>query len=106
MNLGYQVETAYDEEGAWAALQTSQFDLLIIDQFTPLVSGVELLKKIHATGMTLPIIMTTDFSTIVELARHRYLRSVKLIFKPCSFEKLLTMVRQSLAAVLGAGVKN
>jgi len=97
MEAGYQVETAYDEAGAWAALQTSQYDLLIIDQFIPLVSGIELLKKIHTSGVALPIIMTTGFSMIAEFARHPYLQPVKLIFKPCSFEKLLIMVRHSLS---------
>jgi len=45
----------------------------------------------------LPIIMTTGFSMIAEFARHPYLQPVKLIFKPCSFEKLLIMVRHSLS---------
>jgi len=81
MEAGYQVETAYDEAGAWAAL----------------VSGIELLKKIHTSGVALPIIMTTGFSMIAEFARHPYLQPVKLIFKPCSFEKLLIMVRHSLS---------
>ncbi len=88
-NAGFQVETAYDEGDAWTALQDSRYDLLIIDQFMPLVSGLELLKKIHSAGITLPIIMATRFLKIEDFARHPYLKSVRLIFKPYSFEKLL-----------------
>jgi len=86
MGAGYQVETAFDDGEAWVALQSSQYDLLIIDQFMPLVSGLELLQKIHTSGIELPMILVTGFMTIEDFIRHPYLKRVKLIFKPCSFE--------------------
>jgi CheY-like chemotaxis protein len=47
-DAGYQVDVAEDGATAWTALQIYQYDLLFTDQFMPKVSGVELLKKIHA----------------------------------------------------------
>src|ERR1039458_3311131 len=59
-DAGYQVEVAEDGAAAWAALQRHNYDLLIIDQFLPKLSGVELLKKIHTARLTLPVIMATS----------------------------------------------
>lgn len=61
IDAGYQVDVAEDGAAAWSALQLSQYDLLITDQFMPKVSGVELLRRIHAAQMTLPVIMATGF---------------------------------------------
>jgi DNA-binding NtrC family response regulator len=49
------------ENGAtsWEELQANSYNLLIADQKIPKVSGVELLKKIHAAHIALPVIMAT-----------------------------------------------
>ena len=104
-DAGHQVETAYDEEGAWAALQVSRYDLLIIDQLMPMLPGIELLEKIHSSRITLPIIMTTGFSAIEEFTRHPYFKQVQLLIKPYSFEKLLILARHCLPETLSTGGK-
>src|SRR5258706_16426352 len=48
MDAGYQVDAAEDGAAAWAALQRFDYDLLITDHDMPNVTGVGLLKKIHA----------------------------------------------------------
>ena len=67
---GYDVDTAEDGEDAWWALNTSSYDLLITDNQMPKVSGVELLKKLRAARMDLPVIMATGTSTKEEFARY------------------------------------
>jgi CheY-like chemotaxis protein len=57
IRAGYRVDVAQDGATAWSALQLSQYDLLITDQFMPKMSGVQLLRKIYMAGMTLPVIM-------------------------------------------------
>jgi DNA-binding NtrC family response regulator len=103
MDAGYQVETAYDEAGAWAALQVAHYDLLVIAELMPMVSGSELLTQIYFSGMSLPIIMSTDLSSIEVLGRQPSLKTVKLIFKPFSFEELLNLVRYALTERVSAG---
>ena len=60
-DTGYQVDVAEAGATAWTALQIYRYDLLFTDQFMPKVSGVELLKKIHAARMTVSVIMATGF---------------------------------------------
>jgi DNA-binding response OmpR family regulator len=93
---GYQVDVAEDGAAAWFALQRSEYDLLITDQFMPKVSGVELLRKIHGARMTLPVIMATRIMPTWEFALHTWLQPVKMLLKPYSFEKLLGMVKNVL----------
>jgi DNA-binding NtrC family response regulator len=102
MDAGYQVDIAEDGASAWTALQSYPYDLLITDQFLPKVSGIELLRSIHFARLTLPIIMATGFLPIREFALHPYLRTVNLLFKPYSFEKLLNMVSLLLPMTTGA----
>ena len=86
---GYQVDVAEDGATAWTALQIYQYDLLFTDQFMPKVSGVELLKKIHESRITLSVIMATGFLPTWEFALHPCLQPVKMLLKPYSFGKLL-----------------
>src|ERR1022692_393627 len=56
---GYHVDAAVNGAVAWDALQLNSYDLLITDHNMPEMSGVELLKKLHAVRMNLPVIMAT-----------------------------------------------
>jgi DNA-binding response OmpR family regulator len=96
VNAGFQVEVAQNGAIAWSMLQLSKFDLLITDQFMPQLSGVELLTKVHAARMTLPVIMATGFLPTWEFALHPCLQSVKMLLKPYSFHKLLATVKNVL----------
>ena len=102
-DAGYQVDVAEDGATAWTALQLSQYDLLITNQFLPKLSGVELLQKVHAAHMALPVIMVTGFLPTWEFALHPCLQAVKMLLKPYSFGKLLGMVKIVLSKTASVG---
>jgi CheY-like chemotaxis protein len=102
-DAGYQVDVAEDGAAAWTALQIYQYDLLFTDQFMPKVSGVELLKKIHESRITLSVIMATGFLPTWEFALHPCLQPVKMLLKPYSFGKLLGMVKNVLSKTASVG---
>jgi len=102
IDAGFQVDVAEDGAAAWSALQLSKYDLLITDQLMPKVSGVELLKKIHAANMTLPVSMATGYLPTWEFALHTWLQPVKMLLKPYSFEKLLGLVKNILTKAVSA----
>src|ERR1700720_4218278 len=54
---GYEVDAAADGAAAWRALNSDSYDLLITDPNVPELTGVELLKKLRAARMSLPVIM-------------------------------------------------
>jgi DNA-binding response OmpR family regulator len=101
-DAGYQVDVAEDGAAAWAALQFSKYDLVITDQFMPKVTGVQLLKKMQAAGMTLPVIMATEFLPTWEFTLHTWLQPVKMLLKPYSFEELLDLVENVLPKTTSA----
>jgi len=96
IDAGYQVDVAEDGASAWAALQLTQYDLLITDQFLPKVSGVELLKKIHIARMTLPVIMATGILPTWEFALHPCLQAVTMLRMPYTIDRLLGLVKSIL----------
>jgi DNA-binding response OmpR family regulator len=102
-DAGYQVDVAEDGATAWTAMQIHQYDLLFTDQFLPKVSGIELLKKIHAARLPLPVIMATGFLPTWEFTLHPGRQPVKMLVKPYSFGKLLGLVKNVLSKSGGMG---
>ncbi len=60
-NAGFEVITAVDGEEAWELVLAEKPSLLITDNQMPLLTGVELCKKIRQSGLAanLPVIMLT-----------------------------------------------
>ena len=56
IRAGFVVDAATDGATGWEALQAKQYDLVITDNFMPKLTGIEMVKKIHAGNMNLPVI--------------------------------------------------
>jgi DNA-binding response OmpR family regulator len=100
---GYQVDAAEDGAAAWETLYASDYDLLVTDNDMPKVSGVELLKKIHATRMDLPTIMATGIMPTWAFATSPWLRPDAVLLKPYTFDELLGTVKEVLRVAADAG---
>ena len=74
IHSGYGVDAAEDGAAAWEALSAGSYDLMITDNNMPNVSGVELLKKLRAARMTLPVIMATGTLPKEEFTRYPWLQ--------------------------------
>jgi DNA-binding response OmpR family regulator len=101
-DAGYRVDVAEDGAAAWFALRLSRYDLVITDQFMPKVTGVQLLKKMQAARMTLPVVMATGFLPTWEFTLHTWLQPVKMLLKPYSLEELLNVVESVLPRTTSA----
>ncbi len=93
---GYQVTTAESAEAALQLLATESFDLALVDLYLPGMSGMELIKMLHARWPEMIIIVLTAYAsleTAVEALRqgaHDYL------FKPSKTLELRTSVQNGL----------
>ncbi|MGX7092716.1 response regulator transcription factor [Hutsoniella sourekii] len=59
-NEGYKVVQAYDGLEAWNQLQAdSQIDLAILDVMMPEMEGIEVVEKMRANGMNIPVIIAS-----------------------------------------------
>jgi two-component system chemotaxis response regulator CheY len=93
---GYNVDAAEDGAAAWEALQIRTYNLMITDQNMPKVSGVELLKKVHAAQMDLRVIMATGTPPTEEFIQYPWLQPTATLLKPYTVEELLGTVHEVL----------
>ena len=93
---GYEVDATADGAAAWQALNTYSYDLLITDNSMPKVTGVELLKRLRAARMALPVIMATGTVPQEEFARRPWLKPSATLLKPYTGEEMLRTVKKVL----------
>jgi two-component system cell cycle sensor histidine kinase/response regulator CckA len=95
---GFVVDAATDGAAGWEALQAKHYDLVITDNFMPHVTGIEMVKKIHAGSMNLLVIMATAIFPQEEFQLNPWLESIPTLLKPFRVAELLSTVRKVLSA--------
>jgi two-component system alkaline phosphatase synthesis response regulator PhoP len=94
---GFEVDAAADGAVGWEALQAKRYDLIITDNFMPKVTGIEMVKKLHAAGMKLPIIMATALFPQEQFIQKPWLEAIPMLIKPFKFAELLALVIKALS---------
>jgi DNA-binding response OmpR family regulator len=103
---GYEVDAAEDGVEAWHALNTKPYDLLITDNNMPIVTGLELIKKLRAEDMTLPVILMSGTMPAEELEKHPWLQIQATLLKPYTLAELFRTVKEVLVAASDAREQN
>jgi PAS domain S-box-containing protein len=93
---GYKVKAVKDGAAGWAALQASHYDLIITDNRMPKMKGIEMIAKLRAASMTLPVIMATGLLPTHDFVRRPWLKPDVTLGKPFSNAELLAVVRNLL----------
>ena len=93
---GYAVQTAADGEEAWTALLAERFDLLVTDHDMPRLCGLDLVTRMRAAGMRLPVIISSGCLNLAEAPEYPYLDLAAILHKPFGFVELLEAVKQVL----------
>jgi DNA-binding response OmpR family regulator len=96
IGAGYEVDTAEDGAIAWDAIQLKTFDLLITDNSMPNVTGIELIKRVRAVGIGVPIIMATAGLPKDVFIQFPCLQPAATMIKPYTLEDLLGTVKNVL----------
>ncbi|MGA3285168.1 MAG: response regulator [Verrucomicrobiota bacterium] len=96
---GYHVDAEEDGAAGWEALQANNYNLLITEHSIPKLTGVELVRKLRAARMALPVVGNSDKSP----ARHRRCprtdRSAAKLAKPAIsrwFTAVMILLRSSV----------
>jgi len=89
---GYQVDEAADGAAGFDALVSKPYDLVITDNLMPKVTGIDMLKKLRAAHLALPVIMATGMVPTEEFARRPWLQPDAILLRPYTVEKLLQTV--------------
>jgi DNA-binding response OmpR family regulator len=96
VRAGYDVDAAEDGAGAWDALQANHYDLMITDNQMPKLTGFEVVRKLRAAGMALPVVMVTGTLPVEEMAGDPSLHIAATLLKPFAIATLLGTVKNIL----------
>lgn len=100
---GYDVEAAKDGAAGWEALQAEEYDLVITDNTMPRMTGVEMIAKLRAARMSLPVIMATGHLPAHEFVRRPWLKPDLSLQRPFTNDDLLAAVKKILGNSDGDG---
>jgi DNA-binding response OmpR family regulator len=95
---GYDVDVAEDGAAGWEALQVNRYHLLITEHDLPKLTGVELVRKLRAAHLDLPVVMAAGRLPTDELARNPSLQLAATLVKPFPVDTLLDTVENVLRA--------
>jgi len=89
---GWIVEHVDNGEGALDLLNTSDFDVVLLDLMLPDISGLEVCRKLRARGNFTPILMLTALDAIDERVSGLRLGADDYLTKPFDFDELIARV--------------
>lgn len=93
---GWAVEQARDGREGLAAARSGRFDVIVLDQRMPRMTGEEMARELRAAGDRTPIVLVTADRHAPAIARRVGLRY--WLMKPFEMDELLALVRRARPA--------
>jgi DNA-binding response OmpR family regulator len=93
---GYRVSVAHDGMTGLSLARESQPDLAILDWMMPGLTGVELCRRLRATGIKVPVILLTARDEVGDRVIGLDAGADDYLVKPFSIEELLARIRAHL----------
>jgi DNA-binding response OmpR family regulator len=93
---GYRVSVAHDGMSGLALVRESEPDLAILDWMLPGLTGVELCRRLRATGIKIPVILLTAKDEVGDRVTGLDAGADDYLVKPFSIEELLARIRAHL----------
>src|SRR6185436_15470139 len=96
---GYAVDVAGGIAVAEEKLHKRSYDIGLFDVSLPDGDGVELLKRLRASGNDLPVVMMSGHATVDAAVRATRLGALDFLEKPLSTDRLLLVLDNTLRLV-------
>lgn len=93
---GYEVTVAHDGMTGLTSARELQLDLIILDWMLPGFTGIEVCRRLRATGDQVPVILLTAKDEINDRVEGLDAGADDYLVKPFSIEELLARVRAHL----------
>ena len=90
---GYTTTVAYDGEEGLRLAQSIQFDLIILDIMMPKLDGLEVCRRIRATGNRVPVLFLTARSSDADRLLGLKVGADDYIAKPFLLEELILRIQ-------------
>lgn len=95
-DLGYKVDDFMDGLEAYHAVYDKHYDLLLLDVQVPNLDGFELIKKLRADNIQVPVIFLTSLRDIDDLKEGYKRGCCDYIRKPFDLEELELRIEQAI----------
>jgi nitrogen regulation protein NR(I) len=95
---GYEVVVEQTGNGGLARAKSDEFDVVVTDLKLPGISGLELVRELHAARPRLPILMMTAHGTTETAIEATQSGAYDYLVKPFEMPELLQLVDQAIAA--------
>ncbi len=93
---GYLVQTATNGKAGLAEMVDRDPDLVILDRMMPELDGLEVCRRIRASGSTVPVLMLTARDEVSDRVDGLDAGADDYVIKPFAMEELLARVRVQL----------
>ncbi|HYD16994.1 MAG TPA: response regulator [Patescibacteria group bacterium] len=93
---GYAIDWAKDGLEAWEALQSQNYDLVLLDLGLPGMDGITLLQKLRAGNSDLPVLVITARDSVRDRVLGLDSGADDYLVKPFSLEELEARIRSLL----------
>src|SRR5699024_7764589 len=93
---GYETKKVYDGYEGFAAIQSQEWDLILLDVMLPGISGIEILRRTRSIPSDVPVILLTAKDAIEDKVAGLDLGANDYVTKPFQMEELLARVRAHL----------
>lgn len=92
----YRIHTAETASAGLNILLDCPIDLVIMDVGLPDYSGIELLRRVRASGRDVKVIVMSGGASVESAEEVLRLGAVAYLLKPFNFQELLTLVENAL----------
>jgi EAL domain-containing protein (putative c-di-GMP-specific phosphodiesterase class I) len=93
---GYQVETALNGVAALQALQRTSFDVILSDIDMPQMNGIQLLERVRAEDLDVPILLITGRPSVDTAIQAIEQGALRYLVKPVTIQALLKVVADAV----------
>lgn len=93
---GIKAQTASDGESALEMIKSNPPNIVLLDLMLPGMNGLEVLKKINALELNIPVILLTGYGSKEMTLEGMNLGAFDYIMKPCDFEGLISKIQEAL----------
>jgi two-component system nitrogen regulation response regulator NtrX len=93
---GYRVDAVESGEAGLQALESREYDLLLLDVWLPQMDGIETLARVRALDPDLPVVVISGHGSIETAVKAVRMGARDFVEKPLSLEKTLLVVKNAL----------
>lgn len=90
---GYAVDSCYDGSEAWDYIESTEYDVVLLDIMMPGLSGLEVLKKMRSMGNHTPVIMMTALGQTDDKITGLDMGADDYLVKPVDLDEMIARIR-------------